>query len=80
MRVKHFLKTLAILTFGLAALTVSLNAALDRASQAPSQNSFAMYDDSGRTLYAYSGDLHDPVMGISKGGIFVRSSRHISRT
>jgi hypothetical protein len=80
MRVKHFFKTLAILAFSLVALAASLNAALDRAARAPSQNSFTMYDESGRTLYAYSGTLHDPILGISKGGIFVYSSRPIRRT
>jgi hypothetical protein len=57
MRSKRFLVTLVILILGLSALLSGVNAALDRAARSPAQNSFVVYDDEGRALFAYSGDL-----------------------
>jgi hypothetical protein len=59
MRTKRFLITLGILILGLSGLVSGTNAALDHYSHSAAQNSFVIYDDQGRTLFAYSGDLND---------------------
>jgi hypothetical protein len=55
---KRFVVTLGLLSLSLFALVSGVNAALDRLTQAPVQNSFVVYDEGGRALYAYNGDLN----------------------
>lgn len=59
MRTKKFLITLGLLIVSLFALVSGTNAALDRYAHAPAQNSFVIYDNQGRTLFAYNGDLNE---------------------
>ena len=54
---KRFLLTISLLLLSLFALAYGVNAALDRMTRAPAQNSVVIYDDQGNALYAYSGDL-----------------------
>jgi hypothetical protein len=59
MLAKRFLFTLGILILSLFALVSGVDAALDHIARCPAQNSFVIYDEQGRTLFAYSGDLND---------------------
>jgi hypothetical protein len=70
MRTKRFLITLGLLTVSLFALISGVNAALDRYAHSPAQNSFEVYDDQGRTLFAYSGDLNDCNVGVKPTSAF----------
>ena len=56
---KRFLITLGLLIVSLFALVTGVDAALDHAAKSPAQNSLVIYDDQGRTLFAYNGDLND---------------------
>ena len=40
-------------------LVAVVDTALNNLSHSPAQNSFVIYDDQGRTLFAYSGDLNN---------------------
>ncbi len=80
MRIKRFLKTLILLTLGLVALASGLNAALDRAARQPSQSSYVVYDEAGRTLVAYTGNPHEPVaIGSRRTGLSARVGRFLDR-
>jgi hypothetical protein len=59
MRLKRFLTVLVILTLSVSVLASGTNAALDHYAHLPTQNSFVIYDDQGRTLFAYNGDLSE---------------------
>ncbi len=59
MLAKRFLITLGLLIVGLFALATGVDAALDHIAKSPAQNSLVIYDDQGRALFAYNGDLND---------------------
>jgi hypothetical protein len=56
---KRFLVTLGVLTISLCALVSGVDAALDHFGRSPAQSSFVIYDEQGRTLFAFNGDLND---------------------
>jgi hypothetical protein len=55
--VKRFLKVLVLLVVSLFALMSGVDATLDHLTRSASQNSYTLYDDHGRVLFAYTGDL-----------------------
>ncbi len=54
---KRFLKTLALLVASLFVVGSGVNAALDRLTHAPAQNSYTVYNADGIAVLAYRGDL-----------------------
>ena len=70
MLAKRFLVTLGVLTLSLFALVSGLDAALDHFDRSPAQNSFVIYDEQGRTLFAYSGDLNDCTVSLKPATSF----------
>ncbi len=56
---KRFLITLGLLLVSLFAFVTGVDAALDHMAKSPTQNSVVIYDDQGRALFAYNGDLND---------------------
>lgn len=54
---KRFLKTFLLLIFSLFLLVSGVDKALDQLTQAPTQNSFVVYNEKGVAVLAYNGDL-----------------------
>jgi hypothetical protein len=55
--VKRFSKTLALLIVSLFIVASGVDAALDHLSHSVTQNSFAIYNQEGRVVFACDGDL-----------------------
>jgi hypothetical protein len=71
MLAKRFIITLGLLIVSLFMLVTGVNAALDRVAKSPAQNSLVIYDDQGRPLFAYNGDLNDCTVSVRPSTSFV---------
>jgi hypothetical protein len=67
----RFLKTLALLAVSLFLLVSGVEATLDHASRVSAQGSFVIYDDQGRALFAYEGDLNDCKVCVKPSASFI---------
>ncbi len=79
MPAKRFLIAFVLLLVVLSALATGVNAALERVTKSPSQSSFVVYDDQGRALFAYQGNLKDCNVCVRPTVSFV-GPRYLHRT
>jgi hypothetical protein len=56
--VKRFIKTFALLIVSLFLVVSGVDKALDRLSHTGTENSFTVYNEQGRVVLAYNGDLN----------------------
>ncbi len=53
------LRTLPLILIGLYIAITAFDSALDGAAKSPDRSSFTIYDEDGRTVLAYTGDLNE---------------------
>jgi len=78
--VKRFLKTFALLTVSLFLLVTGVNATLDGFSHSVTQNSFTFYNEQGRVILVYNGDLNACKACVKPGPVEVRGYVFMHRT
>jgi hypothetical protein len=61
--VKRFLKTLALLIVSLFLVASGVDCALDRLSHSSTQSAVSVYNEQGRVVLAYNGDLNAAKLG-----------------
>jgi hypothetical protein len=74
--VKRFIKTFALLIVSLFLVVSGVDAALDRLSHSVTENSFTVYNDQGRVVLAYDGDLSESKAYAKPGSVAVPGFLH----